>query len=84
MLLAIDYEGLALLIGALSAAITGIITVIRTGRIHQEVKTMNELTIGQLGEANETRRIEQIPPGDRTAREDRHMHTVPEQPVTGS
>jgi len=42
-------------------------------KVHQEVKTFNELTIGQLGEADETRRIGDIPLEDRTPREDRHM-----------
>lgn len=41
--------------------------------VHTEVKTANALTIAQLADADETRRIEQIPPGDRTAEEDEHI-----------
>ena len=58
---------------AVIGAIASLIAVLRTGQIHREVRTMNELTIGQLGEAGETRRIAEIAPADRTAREDRHM-----------
>lgn len=73
MILAFDFAGIGILIGAISTAIVGIGTFIRTGRIQHEVRTMNELTIGQLGEAAETRRIEQIPTDERTPREGRHI-----------
>lgn len=55
---------------------TSIVTIINTwqGRkIHKEVKTFNESTIGQLGEANEARRISHIPLEQRTPKEKRHM-----------
>lgn len=68
-----DWQGMALFLTALGTFITTIVTLRRTGKIQHEVKTMNEMTLGQLGEASETRRIEGIPEGDRTAREDRHM-----------
>lgn len=61
------------LIAATSAAIVSIITAWNTTRVRHEVRTMNEQTIGQLAANQETRRIEVIPKGDRTAREDRHM-----------
>lgn len=64
---------LATLVAALTAAIISIRNGQKSDRIHNEVKTMNELTIGQLGEATESRRIAKIPKADRTARETRHI-----------
>lgn len=48
-------------------------------QVLHEVKTMNELTIGQLGEAEETRRIESKPPAERTSREKRHVDAANER-----
>ena len=64
---------LSTLIAALSSAVVAVITVLRVGAVKNEVKTMNELTLGQLGEATETRRIDEIPADERTARESRHV-----------
>ena len=72
----------AALIGALSSAIAAAASLAngrRGKQIHQEVRTMNELTLGQLGEAVETRRIEEIRPADRTAQEDRHLQQKEER-----
>ena len=75
-----DLPGVALVIAAvgvfvttITAAIASLVTLRRAGRIQHEVKTWNELTIGQYTEATETRRISNIPLDDRTPREDRHM-----------
>jgi hypothetical protein len=46
-------------------------------QVHQEVKTGNALKLGQLADATETRRIEDIEPSDRTEGERDHMRTVP-------
>jgi len=64
---------LSTLITSLAAAIIALITVVRAGQIKAEVKTMNEMTLGQLGEATETRRIDDIPVAERTPRETRHI-----------
>ena len=89
----LDVAGLVTLISASSAAIVAIITawhqrdlpkdakqnVANTSQTLHEVKTMNELTIGQLGEAAETRRIQEKPPEDRTTREGRHVDSALER-----
>jgi biopolymer transport protein ExbB/TolQ len=41
--------------------------------LHGEVRTHNQLTIGQLADNTETRRIQEIPKEDRTAFEDAHL-----------
>lgn len=47
--------------------------MLRAGKVQKEVKTFNELTIGQLGEKNESRRITKIDPEERTQQEQRHL-----------
>jgi hypothetical protein len=47
--------------------------------IRKEVKTYNELTLGQLGEAEETRRVQNKAPEDRTSRENRHLDEAEER-----
>lgn len=42
-------------------------------RIDREVKTFNDLTLGRASDATETRRIEDIEPADRTAKEWEHL-----------
>ena len=82
-----DTVGISILITAVTTAIVTIIAAIfsglamlRTGRVvtkveavHEEVKTHNELTLGQIGERTETRRISEINPIERTEQEQRHM-----------
>lgn len=77
---ALDATGLSLLITAICggiatiiAAIASVLAVVRVNQVHSEVKTMNELTLGQLGERRETRRIAAIDDDSRTAQEKRHM-----------
>lgn len=66
--------GLGALITSSAAAIVSIITALKqVPGVRRELKTMNELTLGQLGEAEETRRIDKIPYEDRTAQEARHV-----------
>jgi hypothetical protein len=75
-----DYAGIALLVSAVGIAIASVVGAVaallaahRAGRVVQEVRTLNELSLGQLGAATETRRIDEIDPSDRTAQETRHM-----------
>jgi hypothetical protein len=68
--------------GAIAAVVGAVfagIATLRTGRVHREVRTMNELTLGQLGEAAETRRISDKPDNQRTTRERRHIDSSQER-----
>ena len=87
MLVALSASEIGLLIGAISSGLVTILgaffagmAMLRSGRVstevgqvHHEVKTFNELSLGQLGERIETRRINEIEPKDRTSQEDRHL-----------
>jgi hypothetical protein len=73
---------LAVLVAAFGTAIASVIAAVAalvaargTRQIKHEVRTMNEMTMGQYAEASETRRIEDIAPENRTAKEGRHMVT---------
>jgi hypothetical protein len=67
----------SVLITALAGAVVSIVTLLRVNRVHDEVKTLNESTIGQLAAAVETRRTGAIPHDDRTAQEQRHLDEAP-------
>lgn len=78
----VDYTGIGILVAACGTALASVIGALaallaahRAGHIEREVRTMNELSLGQLGNAQETRRVEAIDPGDRTAQETRHLDT---------
>ena len=45
--------------------------------VHNDVKTANALSLGQLADASETRRVDRIPPADRTSAEKDHLTAVP-------
>jgi len=71
---------LLLIIPILTTSIVTIITAIKaqqikseTVAVKQELKTFNEMTVGQSIEANEARRIAEIPLEERTPKEKRHM-----------
>jgi len=64
---------LLLLIPVAATAIVSIINALQGKGIKKELKTMNESTLGELGEANEARRIAHIPKAERTPKETRHM-----------
>lgn len=64
---------LVILIPITATAIVQIINAFKVKDIKNELKTMNESTLGQLGEANEARRISHIPLEERTPQEKRHM-----------
>lgn len=64
------------------AATASLMAVVKGREIHNEVKTMNELTLGQLGERRETRRIDAVDPDDRTAQERRHLAMAELDPHT--
>lgn len=65
--------------GAVFAAVFAFLASRRSKATFHEVQTMNELTIGQLGEAAETRRITDKPVADRTSREKRHTDASEER-----
>lgn len=48
-------------------------------QVHTEVKTMNGLRMGELADAAETRRVDAIPPGERTDAEAAHVLAVPDR-----
>jgi len=48
-------------------------------QVHQEVKTGNALKLGEQSDANESRRIGQIAPSDRTDAERSHIEQIPER-----
>lgn len=91
VLLAVDWIGLSTFIGVLAGAITSIIVALRqegvvrdvrdvdvtVQRVHQEVKTINSLTLAQIAEAGESRRIDLIPEDDRSLVERDHLAMVP-------
>lgn len=75
---------------ALSALVFAYVAVINrkvnasalaTEAVHAEVKTMNAQTIGELIDAAETRRIDEIEPDDRTRAEAQHLGAVPMPPA---
>lgn len=82
---------LAVLITAISGLITAIGFIISTlvnnrnikvvatkvDEVHTEVKTANGLSLAQLGDNDETRRIDKIPKGKQTAGEKIHIKEVP-------
>lgn len=45
--------------------------------VHNDVKTANALSMGQLADAAETRRVDDIPAANRTAAEQGHLDAVP-------
>lgn len=46
--------------------------------VHTEIKTANGLSLAQLGDNDETRRISKIPKGKQTKGEKTHLAEVPE------
>jgi exosome complex RNA-binding protein Rrp42 (RNase PH superfamily) len=75
-----DVSGWVTLIGAVTAAVVAIISALQNRKLSTEVKqvkdgvaTGNELSVGQLEAAKETRRITEILVADRTPQESRHM-----------
>lgn len=45
--------------------------------VHTEIKTANGLTLAQLGDNTETRRIDKIPKSEQTTEEKTHLVEVP-------
>ena len=81
-----DATDAVVVIGVLTSSVIAVIGAVFAGlaslwakKGYGEVKTMNELTLGQLGEASETRRIMDKPEGDRTTRERRHTDAAEER-----
>jgi hypothetical protein len=76
--------GLVTIIGAVFAGwaaikATAAHTAIR--EVAGDVKTMNALSMGQLADAAETRRIMRVPASERTAAELEHLAAVPPKPT---
>lgn len=76
------------LITAIAGAVVSVITVLRlparveaiekgVQRVGHELATLNGSTVGQLADADETRRVEAIPVKDRTPGEAEHIAIVP-------
>jgi hypothetical protein len=79
-----QFVGAAILITSSAAALVSIITALKQiPAVKKELKTMNEMSLGQLGEAQETRRIDKIPFEDRTAQEARHV-AMTQRPIEAS
>jgi len=49
----------------------------KVDEVHAEVKTANALKLGEMADATETRRVEEIPEKDRTEAEQAHFDLVP-------
>lgn len=80
MIATTDLAGVALVIVALGSLVTacgGTYIAVKLNAIHTEVKTGNELRLGELAAAEETRRAERIPHDQRTAQEQHHIDTAP-------
>lgn len=81
MIATTDLAGVALVIVAMGSLVTacgGTYIAVKLNAIHTEVKTGNEMRIGELAAAEETRRTELIPHDQRTRQEQRHIDTAPE------
>lgn len=70
----------AALVTSLGILASTLLNARRIKEVKHEVKTANSLTLAQLGDATETRRIDEIPPGDRTSDEKEHIDTVDRPP----
>lgn len=67
----------ALVIAALGIFVTSTTAAWISVKTHKEVKTMNGLTMAQMADAGETRRIDAIASIDRTAAEQQHLDAEP-------
>lgn len=80
----LDFNGLGQLVTSI-AILAGVLAGIYQNRkivgkvddVHDAVNTMNETPLGELGAANETRRILGIPHDERNPTEQRHLDTSP-------
>lgn len=72
--LIVAIAGLIASAGAAYAAVRGLHVA---AKVHTEVKTMNGLSIAQMADATETRRVDEIKPVDRTAGEQEHIDAEP-------
>lgn len=63
-------------IAALIAAVGSFVNGRKIDKVNTEVKTANSLSLAQLGDATESRRISDIPVKDRTDLEKAHVADV--------
>lgn len=59
--------------------VVAVIQLRATNRVHKEVRTLNEGTIGSFAAEDETRRIEALPRDQRSPTEQRHIDQAPPQ-----
>lgn len=84
MILATDWVGLSTFVAAVSTAVVAIIVALQQRNthnevigVHREVKTINSLTLAQMAEAQESRRITDIPEAERSITEQHHLTQIP-------
>lgn len=56
----------------------------KVAQVDEKVLTLNSMTIGQLADATETRRIDNIEEGDRTEGEQEHMESMKKEEDHGN
>lgn len=85
LLLAFSAAEIITIIGVATTSVIGIITALGTLKnrdqiavVRKEVTTMNGQTLAMLADANETRRVDDIPVADRTDMEADHIASVTE------
>jgi outer membrane murein-binding lipoprotein Lpp len=84
MIVATAAQDIAIVIGAIAAGVAVVagavfsgIAAMRSTQAHNEVRTLNTKTIGVLAGEDETRRIVQKDPLDRTFSDQQHLQDVP-------
>lgn len=79
---ALVISAVGLFVTTTTAAVVSVLTFLLAKEVKTEVKTMNGLTIAQMADATETRRVDAIPPADRSEIEQEHIEVlpIPEEP----
>lgn len=77
MIFATRLSDTALIIAALGIFVTSATAAWISVKTHKEVKTMNGLSMAQMADAAETRRVDAIKPTDRTVAEQQHIDAEP-------
>lgn len=83
-----EFASIVTAIATLITAVALLVSTLLNGRriktvdtkideVHTEIKTANGLTLAQLGDAVETRRIDKIPVAKQTSGEKTHVAEVP-------
>lgn len=77
MIFATRLSDAALIIASLGIFVTSATAAWVSVKTHKEVKTMNGLSIAQMADAGETRRVDAIEVADRTVAEQQHVDAEP-------